>query len=114
MGRSPRCGGSTGWRRGEVATGKVTDACYPRHRHEEFLRFVRQAAQACPRVPLHQVVDNYATHNHPDVRAWLAKLTRQAIRRGTTPRSRTSPPPSASSLTAGTTLPPLQLDQDRR
>ncbi|HEY5455229.1 MAG TPA: IS630 family transposase [Acidothermaceae bacterium] len=92
----------------EVATGKVTDACYPRHRHEEFLRFLKQVAKAYPRVKLHLVVDNYATHNHPQVKAWLAKntritmhftptsgswlnmveiffgiITRQAIRRGT-------------------------------
>ena len=92
----------------EVATGKVTDACYPRHRHEEFLRFLRQVAKAYPRKRLHIVVDNYATHKHPDVQAWLAKnpritlhftptsgswlnmveiffgiITRQAIRRGT-------------------------------
>jgi transposase len=92
----------------EVATGKVTDACYPRHRHEEFLRFLRQVARAYPRVRLHIVCDNYATHKHPDVQAWLVKnpgitlhftptsgswlnmveiffgiITRQAIRRGT-------------------------------
>jgi transposase len=92
----------------EVATGKVTDACYPRHRHEEFLKFLRQVARAYPRKRLHLVVDNYATHKHPDVQAWLKKnprvtlhftptsgswlnmveiffgiITRQAIRRGT-------------------------------
>jgi transposase len=92
----------------EVATGKVTDACYPRHRHQEFLRFLKKVAAAHPRVALHIVVDNYATHKHPDVQAWLAKhpritlhftptsgswlnmveiffgiITRQAIRRGT-------------------------------
>jgi transposase len=91
----------------EAATGKVTGACYPRHRHEEFLAFLRQVAKACPRRKLHLVCDNYGTHNHPDVRAWLAKnpritlhftptsgswlnmvevffsiITRQAIRRG--------------------------------
>jgi transposase len=91
----------------EIATGKVTDACYPRHRHEEFLRFLRHVARAYPRMELHLVVDNYATHSHPAVRAWLAKnpritlhftptsgswlnmveiffgiITRQAIRRG--------------------------------
>ncbi len=91
----------------EVATGKVTDACYPRHRHEEFLRFLRQVAKAYPRKRLHIVCDNYATHKHPDVQAWLNKnpritlhftptsgswlnmveiffgiITRQAIRRG--------------------------------
>ena len=92
----------------EVATGKVTDACYPRHRNEEFLRFLGQVAKAYPRVKLHIVVDNYATHKHPNVAAWLARnkritlhftptsgswlnmveiffgiITRQAIRRGT-------------------------------
>ena len=92
----------------ELATGKVTDACYPRHRHEEFVKFLKQVAKAYPRVKLHIVCDNYATHNHPAVRAWLAKnpritmhftptsgswlnmveiffgiITRQAIRRGT-------------------------------
>jgi transposase len=92
----------------EVATGKVTDACYPRHRHTEFLHFLKQVAKAYPRVRLHIVCDNYATHKHPSVQAWLAKnrritmhftptsgswlnmveiffgiITRQAIRRGT-------------------------------
>ncbi len=92
----------------EVATGKVTDACYPRHRHQEFLTFLKVVAKAYPRVKLHVVADNYATHKHPAVKAWLAKnpritlhftptsgswlniveiffniITRQAIRRGT-------------------------------
>jgi transposase len=92
----------------EVATGKVTDACYPRHRHQEFLTFLKVVAKAHPRVKLHVVADNYATHKHPAVKAWLAKnpritmhftptsgswlnlveiffniITRQAIRRGT-------------------------------
>jgi transposase len=91
----------------EAATGQVTSACYPRHRHEEFLKFLRQVARAYPRRTLHIVVDNYGTHTHPAVRAWLAKhsritlhftptsgswlnmveiffsiITRQAIRRG--------------------------------
>jgi transposase len=90
-----------------VATGRVVDACYPRHRHHEFLRFLKQVAKAYPRVPLHLVCDNYGTHKHPTVRAWLARnpritlhftptsgswlnmveiffgiITRQAIRRG--------------------------------
>jgi transposase len=92
----------------EVATGKVTDACYPRHRHQEFLAFLKQVAKAYPRVKLHVVCDNYGTHKHPDVVAWLDRhrritlhftptsgswlnmveiffgiITRQAIRRGT-------------------------------
>jgi transposase len=92
----------------EVATGKVVDACYDRHRHQEFLRFLRQVAKAYPRRKLHVVVDNYATHKHPTVQGWLARnpritlhftptsgswlnlvevffsiISRQAIRRGT-------------------------------
>jgi DDE superfamily endonuclease len=50
----------------EIATGKVTDACYPRHRSDEFLRFLKQVAKAYPRVKLHLVVDNYATHVCPE------------------------------------------------
>ena len=53
----------------EVATGKVTEACLPRHRHQEFLRFLKQVAKAYPPRRLHLVVDNYPTHNHPAVRA---------------------------------------------
>ena len=92
----------------EVATGRVEQLCLPRHRHQEFLRFLRQVAKAYPRVKLHVVCDNYATHKHPAVKAWLARnpritlhftptsgswlnmveiffgiITRQAIRRGT-------------------------------
>ena len=92
----------------EVATGKVVDACYDRHRHQEFLRFLKQVARAYPRRELHVVCDNYAAHKHPAVTAWLGKhpritlhftptsgswlnlvevffgiLTRQAIHRGT-------------------------------
>jgi transposase len=94
----------------EVATGKVTDACTERHRHQEFLAFLRQVARAYPRRELHVVVDNYATHKHPTVQAWLARhprvtlhftptsgswlnlveaffsiITRQALRRGNFP-----------------------------
>ena len=57
----------------EVATGKVTDACYDRHTNAEFLDFLKQVAKAYPRVKLHVVGDNYATHKHPTVKAWLAK-----------------------------------------
>jgi transposase len=95
----------------EIATGKITaDACYPRHRHQEFLRFLKKVAAAHPDIQLHVVLDNYGTHKHSEVRAWLAKpankritlhftptgcswlnmveiffgiITRQAIRRGT-------------------------------
>src|SRR6266536_2071557 len=57
----------------EVATGQVVDACYPRHRHQEFLRFLKKVAAAWPGTDLHVVCDNYATHNHPEVKAWLAR-----------------------------------------
>ena len=69
----------------EVATGKVTDACHPRHTHAEFLAFLKQVAKAYPRVPLHVVADNYATHKHPAVQAWLAKHPR--VRMHFTPTS---------------------------
>ena len=46
----------------EVATGRVEQTCLPRHRHQEFLRFLKQVAKAYPRVPLHLVCDNYATN----------------------------------------------------
>jgi transposase len=57
----------------EAATGKVTGACYPRHRHREFLIFLRQVAKAYPRRKLHIVCGNYGTHTHPDVQSWLAR-----------------------------------------
>ncbi len=56
-----------------MATGRVTDQCYPRHRHTEFLAFLKLVAQAYPRRKLHVVVDNSATHKHPKVQAWLAR-----------------------------------------
>jgi len=55
----------------EIATGKVTSRCQDRHRHEEFLVFLRQVARAYPGVQLHLVMDNYAAHKHPEVKAWL-------------------------------------------
>ena len=63
----------------EVATGTVTDACYPRHRHGEFLRFLKKVAAAYPGEELHVICDNYATHKHADVRAWLARPGNQRI-----------------------------------
>ena len=90
-----------------VATGQVTDACYPKHRHQEFLKFLKKVAAAYPGRDLHVVCDNYSTHKHAAVTAWLARnprvtlhftptscswlnlvecffsvITRQAIRRG--------------------------------
>jgi hypothetical protein len=91
----------------EVATGKVTDQCYDRHGKKEFLDFLKKVAKAYPRRKLHVVLDNYHTHKHAEINAWLDKnpritlhftptsgswlnlvevffgiITRQAIRRG--------------------------------
>src|SRR5262249_37587597 len=51
----------------EVATGQVVDACYPRHRHQEFLGFLTNVAAAWPGRELHVGCDNYATHKHPAI-----------------------------------------------
>jgi transposase len=56
----------------EIGTGQVTAACKPRHRHQEFLAFLKQVARAYPAQDLHLVMDNYAAHKHPAVRTWLA------------------------------------------
>jgi transposase len=56
----------------EIATGRVTGVCKNRHRHEEFLAFLKHVARAYPDRELHLVMDNYAAHKHPNVRAWLA------------------------------------------
>src|SRR5215210_2300556 len=56
----------------EIATGKVTAALKPRHRHQEFLAFLKQVARGYPEGELHLVMDNYAAHKHPTIRAWLA------------------------------------------
>jgi transposase len=55
----------------EVATGRVTGLCKNRHRHQEFLAFLKHLARAYPSRQLHLVMDNYAAHKHPSVTAWL-------------------------------------------
>ena len=88
--------------------GTVIGQCMPRHRHREFLRFLKTIDErTLPNLDLHLIVDNYATHKHPKVLAWLsrhprwtfhftptsaswlnavegffAKLTRQRLKRG--------------------------------
>ena len=131
----PRC--SQPWR---SPPARCTGACYPRHRHQEFLKFLKKVARAYPRVELHIVADNYAAHKHPDVQAWLAKhpritlhftptsgswlnmveiffgiITRQAIRRGTF-TSRQGPHHRDRHLhrRLERPLPALRLDQDSR
>ncbi len=56
----------------EVLQGKVVGQCYKRHRHQEFLKFLRRLEQEFPgQTTLHLVMDNYGTHKHPKVQAWL-------------------------------------------
>jgi len=59
----------------EIATGEVTAACYPQHRHQEFLSFLNQLVRD-PRRPLHVVLDNSSTHSTPEVKAWLKRHKR--------------------------------------
>jgi transposase len=61
----------------DVATGEVLHDCMPRHRHQEFLRFMKQVEKSVePELDIHVILDNYATHKHPKVRAWLEKNPR--------------------------------------
>jgi transposase len=61
----------------DVATGQVIGQCMKRHRHQEWLRFLRTIDRNTPKaLDLHLVADNYATHKHPTVKAWLAKHPR--------------------------------------
>lgn len=57
--------------------GTVISMCQDRHRHEEWLKFLRLIERKTPKhLQLHLIVDNYATHKHPDVQHWLAKHPR--------------------------------------
>ena len=61
----------------DIANGKVFTACKPRHRHQEFLSFLRHLDHNVPAAyQVHLIVDNYATHKHPKVRTWLAQHPR--------------------------------------
>lgn len=60
-----------------VADGQVIAQCQPRHRHQEWLKFLQQLDRETPADrDLHLILDNYATHKHPKVKAWLAKHPR--------------------------------------
>lgn len=61
----------------EVAQGKVIGQCYARHRHQEFLKFLKRLDAEFPaEVKLHVVMDNYGTHKHPRVQRWLERHPR--------------------------------------
>ena len=95
----------------DIETGKVLAQCKPRHRHQEFLQFLRHIEQNVPTdLDVHLVVDNYSTRKHAKVKRWLARprfhlhftptcaswlnqveiwfniITQRAIRRGSFPR----------------------------
>jgi putative transposase len=93
----------------DTAQGKVITQCRKRHRHQEYLGFLREIEKNVPKIlDVHIIVDNYATHKHPRVKRWFAtrprfhvhytptyaswlnqveiwfnRITQQAIRRGT-------------------------------
>ena len=93
----------------DTAQGKVITQCRPRHRHQEYLGFLREIEKNVPpTLDVHLIVDNYSTHKHPRVKRWFAtrprfhlhftptyaswlnqveiwfnRITQQAIRRGT-------------------------------
>jgi transposase len=61
----------------DVASGKVIGKCYARHRHQEFLGFLRLVDRQVPALfDVHLILDNYGTHKHPRVRRWLARHPR--------------------------------------
>src|SRR5450759_5055266 len=61
----------------EILEGKVIGQCFPRHRHQEFLRFLRRLDEEFPeKLKLHLVLDNYGTHKHPKVQSWLERHPR--------------------------------------
>jgi len=60
-----------------VLEGKVIGRCMQRHRHQEFIRFLNAIEAEVPAGKIvHVIVDNYATHNHPKVKAWLGRHPR--------------------------------------
>ena len=60
-----------------VLDGSVIGQCMARHRHQEFIRFLNRVEAAVPAGKLiHAILDNYAAHKHPKVRAWLSRHPR--------------------------------------
>lgn len=60
-----------------VLDGSVISQCKPRHRHQEFIGFLNHLERQVPaELAVHLIADNYATHKHPKVKAWLARRGR--------------------------------------
>jgi transposase len=65
-----------------VATGEVLGECYRKHRHQEFLKFLKRIDEAYPEeegVELHLILDNYGTHKTPTVKRWLQRHPRFVV-----------------------------------
>lgn len=63
-----------------VLEGTVIGQCQPKHRHQEFLRFLDQIdASVEPELNVHLVLDNYGTHKHPEVKKWLSQRPRYRL-----------------------------------
>jgi len=61
----------------EVETGRIIHECMPRHRHQEFLKFIKTMERNVePGLEIHVILDNYATHKHEKVRRWLNRHPR--------------------------------------
>jgi transposase len=61
----------------EMAEGKLIGTCMPRHRHQEWIKFLELIdGQTPPELDLHLIVDNYSTHKHPKVQRWLKRHPR--------------------------------------
>ena len=61
----------------ELAEGRIISECMPRHRHQEWIKFLKKIdAETPPALDLHLIVDNYSTHKHPKVRNWLKRHKR--------------------------------------
>ena len=63
----------------DVAQGKVIGDFHKRHRHQEYLQFLRRMDREFADKTLHLVIDNYGTHRHAEVKAWLKKHPRFVI-----------------------------------
>jgi transposase len=64
----------------DLLQGKVIGDCHKRHRHQEFLKFLRRIDREFPgKTPLHLVIDNYGTHGTPKVKTWLSKHPRFVV-----------------------------------
>ena len=120
-------------------TGTVLSQCKRRHRHQEFLDFLRHVDTSVPKtLEVHLIIDNYATHKHPRVQRWLAArsryhvhftptysswlneveiwfniITQKVIRRGTFRSVKNLSPKSNASSTATTARPDLSPGRQR-